>query len=89
MRFRELTRHFWIIKIRHGGSHFWVWGFCEGKFVKREADEMGQRRTVINSIFIKVRIERGVIIFIVGVVRVGRVLEGIRMRVLKRNEGHR
>ena len=42
-----------------------------GNSVKMETDVMGWRRTVINSIFVKVRVERGVIILIVGVVRVG------------------
>lgn len=51
---------------------------------------MYRRRTIINGVFIKIRVESGVIIFIVGVVRLEWVLGELEVRIFafnKRNRG--
>lgn len=51
--------------------------------IVRQTSWLGWRGTIVNSIFVKVRVKRGVVIIIVGVIRVGGILGNIRMRELK------
>ena len=59
-----------------------------GSSVNSGTDGLGGRQTIINSIFIKVWVEGGVVIFRVGGAGVGWILGGSRMRALELNKGH-
>ena len=58
-----------------------------GSSVNREADDQDRERTIINSVFVKVRVESGVVVFIPS--RIGRFLGKITVRVLESNQRHR